>query len=162
MLSSNLCDYSDPHILIKETIAVENTATVAAQYHVISKIIFRTCVLSTNCITSINNTQVYDTHNINVVVPMYNLIEHIDYYSKTSITLWQYSRGEPALDFINNIIEINAANATKSLATKAKIAAQTEANDRKNVERMVPLKSLSNLGRTIEISLMNRENKLDL
>ena len=37
-------------------------------------------------------------------MPMYNLIEHSDAYSKTSGSLWQYDRDEPALDDNNNIL----------------------------------------------------------
>ena len=33
-----------------------------------------------------------------VVMPMYNLIEYSDNYSKTSGRLWQYYRDKPALD----------------------------------------------------------------
>ena len=36
-------------------------------------------------------------------MPMYNLIEYTDNYSKTSGILWQYCRDEPALDAINAI-----------------------------------------------------------
>ena len=35
-----------------------------------------------------NNTQVDDTHDIDVVMPMNNLIEYSDNYSKTSGILW--------------------------------------------------------------------------
>ena len=37
--------------------------------------------------------------DINIVMPMYNLIEYSDNYSNTSGSLWQYYRDEP---FINN------------------------------------------------------------
>ena len=36
-----------------------------------------------------NNTQVDDAHDIDVVMPMYNLIEYTDTYSKTLRSLWQ-------------------------------------------------------------------------
>ena len=34
---------------------------------------------------------------IDIVMPMYNLIEYSDAYLKTSESLWQYFRDEPAL-----------------------------------------------------------------
>ena len=41
-------------------------------------------------------------------MPMYNLIEHRDTYSKTSRSLWQCYRDEPALDDHKNIIDFLA------------------------------------------------------
>ena len=52
----------------------------------------------------IDNTQVDDAQDIDVVMPMYNLIEYNDAYLKTSGNLWQYYRDESALDNNNNII----------------------------------------------------------
>ena len=43
-------------------------------------------------------------------MPMYNLIEHSDAYSKTSGSLWQYYRDEPAVDNNKNIIDFSANN----------------------------------------------------
>ena len=49
--------------------------------------------------------QVDDAHKIDVVMPMYNLIEYSDAYSKTSRSLWQYYRDEPALNTNDEIID---------------------------------------------------------
>ena len=56
--------------------------------------------------------QVDDAYDIDVVMPMYNLIEYSDNYSKTSGILWQYCRVEPAIDVNNAITDFNAVNAT--------------------------------------------------
>ena len=45
---------------------------------------FTNCVPFTDCITEINYTQVDVTQKIDVVIPMYNLSEYSDAYSKTS------------------------------------------------------------------------------
>ena len=45
-------------------------------------------------ITEMNNTQIYDAQNVDVVMPMYNLIEYSDAYSKTSGILQKYYRDE--------------------------------------------------------------------
>ena len=72
------------------------------------KVIFKNCAPFTNCITEIINIQVDEGQDIDIVIPMYNLIEHTDAYSKTSRGLWQYYRREPALDNKNNIINFPA------------------------------------------------------
>ena len=48
------------------------------------KLIFKNCELCLDCINEINNTQIGNAKGIDVVIPMYNLIEHSDDYSKTS------------------------------------------------------------------------------
>ena len=48
-----------------------------------------------DCIREIDNTQVDNAKNIDIVIPMYNLIEYSDNYLKRSGSLWQYYRDEP-------------------------------------------------------------------
>ena len=65
--------------------------------------------------TEINNTQVDYAENIDIIMPTYNLIEYSDAYSKTSGSLWQYYRDEPALDDNGNIIDF-PTNDNKSIS----------------------------------------------
>ena len=58
---------------------------------------FKNCALFTNCISRINNTPANDAYDIDVVMPMYDLIEHSDSHSKTSAILWQYCRDKQDL-----------------------------------------------------------------
>ena len=91
MLKSSLCDYSDAYILVKGTISVNNTAAAGAGANNTNKrVIFKTCAPFTYCISEINNTQVDNAKDIDIVVPMYNLIEYSDNYAKTSGSLSQY------------------------------------------------------------------------
>ena len=46
--------------------------------------------LFTNCASEINNTQVDNVQDIDIVMPMYSLIEYSDAYWKTSGNLWEY------------------------------------------------------------------------
>ena len=81
MLKSSLCDYSDACILVKGTITVNNTvaAPAAAGTNNTNKnVIFQICAPFTICISEINNTQVGNAKNIDIVMPMYNLIEYND------------------------------------------------------------------------------------
>ena len=89
MLRSSLCDYSDAYILVKGNISVNNTVTVAAPNNTNKKVIFKNCSPFTNCISKINNTQIVNAEYIDIVIPMYNLIEYGDNCLKTSGTLWQ-------------------------------------------------------------------------
>ena len=82
MLKSSLCNHSDAFILVKRTITVAEE-TGAAPNNDNKKVIFQNCLLFTNSISRIKNMQVHDAHDIDVVVPMYSLIEYSDNYSKT-------------------------------------------------------------------------------
>ena len=81
MLRSSLCDYSDAYILVKGNITVNNTA---AANNTNKKVIFKNCAPFTNCISKINNTQIDNAEYIDIVIPMYTLIEYGDNYSKPS------------------------------------------------------------------------------
>ena len=144
MLRSSLCDYSDAYILVKGNIAVNNTAADgAAANNTNKKVIFKNCAPFTNCISKINNTQIDNAEYIDIVMPMYNLIEYSDNYSKTSGSLWQYCKEIPAVNNARVIVIFNGVNATDSFNFKAKITGKTNDGDIENVEIMVPLKYLS-------------------
>ena len=90
-------------------------------------------------------------------MPMYNLIEYSDNYSKTSGSLWQYCKEIPAVNNAGNIVGFNGANAIDLFNFKTKITDQTNNDGIINVEIMVPLKYLCNFWRTLEMPLINCE-----
>ena len=94
MLKSSLCHYSDAYILVKGTITVPNTADANADANNVGKkVIFKNCAPFIICISEINNAQ-----DIDVVMPMYNLIDYSNNYLKTSGSLWQYCKDIPAVN----------------------------------------------------------------
>ena len=74
MIRSYLYDYSDVYIHVKGTITVPNTGTAVAPNNRSKNVIFKLCAPFTNSISQVNNTKVGDAHDIDVVMPMYNLI----------------------------------------------------------------------------------------
>ena len=163
MLKSSLCDYSDAYILVKGTISANNTAAAgAAANNTNRKVIFKNCVPFTNCISEINNTQIDNAKDIDIVMPMYNLIEYSDNYAKTTGSLWQYCKDMPARDANNEITEFTAGNNTDSFKFKTKMTGQTGDYRTKDVEIIVPLKYLSNFWRTLEMPLIICEVNLIL
>ena len=156
MLRSSLCDCSDTYILVKGTITITGAGDDAAARQADERdkgVVFKNCAPFTNCISEINNTQVDNAKDIDIVMPMYNLIEYSDNYAKTSGSLWQYYRDEQN----NNLAD------SESIKFKVKITGKAPNNDNeKDVEIMVPLKYLSNLWRTLEMPLINCEVNLIL
>ena len=132
MLKSSLCDYTDSYILVKGTIVVKNTgAEDGDANNTNKKVVFKNCAPFTNCISEINNTQLDNAKDIDIVMPMYNLIEYIDNYSKTSGSWWQYCKDIPAVDNNNTIVNFAGNNLTDSYNFKAKITDQTGNNGTK-------------------------------
>ena len=107
MLRSSLCDYSDAYILVKGNITVNNTADGAATNNTNKKVILKNCAPFTNCISKINNTQIDNAEYIDIVMPMYNLIEYSNKYSKTSGSLWQYCKKIPAVNDNEAIVDFD-------------------------------------------------------
>ena len=54
-------------------------------------------------------------------MPMYNLIEYSDNYSKTSGSLWQYCKDIPAIDNNNANVNFTENNLTDSFNFKVKL-----------------------------------------
>ena len=163
MLKSSLCDYSDAYFLVKGTITVNNIASAGADaINTNKKVIFKNCAPFTNCISQINNTQVDNAKDIDIIMPMYNLIEYSDNYTKTSGSLWQYCLDIPTVNNNNAIVDFVDNNLTDSFNFKVKITGQTGNDGTKNVERIVPLKYLSNFWRTLGMALINCEINLTL
>ena len=89
-LKSSLCDCNDKYMLVSGYITVNNIAADNADLNNANKkVIFKDCAPFTNCINEINNTQVGSAKDIDIVMPMHNLIEYNDNYLKTSGSFWQ-------------------------------------------------------------------------
>ena len=117
MLKSSLCDYSDAYILVKGKITITGNAgpepdagnprsavllLATAQADKRDKgVAFKNSAPFTNCISEFNNTQIYNVQDVDIVMPMYNLIEYSDNYAKTSGSLWQYYRDKPNVNLAN-------------------------------------------------------------
>ena len=161
MLKSSLCDYGDAYILVKGTISVNNTAAAgAAANNTNKKVTFKNCSRFTICISEINDAQIDNAKDIDIVMPMYTLIEYSDNYAKTTGSLWQYCKDIPARNNRDEITEFVRGNTTDSFNFKTKITGETGDDGTKNVKIMTPLKYLSNFWRTLEMSLINCEVNL--
>ena len=93
ILRTNLCDYADPYILFKGTITITVAgADVAAKQadERDKNVIFKNCAPFTKCMSRINGIDINNAQDIDMLMPMRNLIEYSDKYLKTSGSLWQY------------------------------------------------------------------------
>ena len=95
MLKSSLRDCSDTYIPVKRKITITRGGDDATSGEADERdkgVELKNCAPFTNCIRDINNTQGHNAKDIDIMMPMYNLIEYSDNYARTSGSLWQYYR----------------------------------------------------------------------
>ena len=140
---------SDAYILVNGTVAITGTGADGASKRLDERnkgVIFKICAPFTDCISEINNTQEYNAKDLDVVIPMYSLIEYGENYSKTTGSLWQYYRDGPH----NNLIE------SESFKSKMKITGKTPAaGDTQDLNIAVLLKYLITFWRALGMPLIN-------
>ena len=104
MLKSSLCYYRNAYIIVSATITVPDTATEGANPNKRKNLIINICAPFTICISEINNAEIDNPKDIDMVMPVYNLIEYSDNYSKMSGSLWQHYTDEPSLNANGDIV----------------------------------------------------------
>ena len=157
VIKSNLCDYSDAYILVTGNI----TATGGDAN---TRVAFKSCAPFTKCITHINDEHVDNADNLDIVMPIFNLIEYSDNYLDTSGSLWQFKRDEQNINNGNIPVDVNSTNSISS-KYKSSFFETLEDDDNgifKNVKIAVPLKYLSNFWRSLEMPLINCKIHLEL
>ena len=91
MLQSDLCDYNDKYIVVKGTITVTGVNKDGKN----RSLVLRNNLSFISCLSKINNVLIDNTEDLDVVMPMYSLIEYIKNYKKTTGILWNYYTDEP-------------------------------------------------------------------
>ena len=149
-----MCDYAEAYILVDGTIR-------AGGANANTRLALKNCAPFTKCNLEINDEHIDTAENLDIVMPMYNLIEYSNNYQDSSATLYQYKRDEPPDNITNNL----AQNSSTSFDYKIKLLGDPEVNNniaKRNVKVFVPLKYLSNFFRSLEIPLINCKIKLNL
>ena len=154
VLKPNLCHYAEAYILINGTIT---PASADAN----TRLALKNCAPFTKCNLETNDEHVDTAENLDITMPIYNLIEYSDNYQDSSATLYQYKRDEPPED--DTVADLTADNSS-SLYKISLLGNPVVANNiaRINVKVVVPLKYLSNFFRSLEMPLINCKIKLNL
>ena len=153
-----MCDYAEAYILVDGTIRATNAVNA-------TRLALKNCEPFTKCNLEINDEHVDTAENLDIVMPMYNLIEYSDNYQDSSATLYQYKRDESPED--DAVADLTADNSDsfkykiKLLGNVTEVAGNAAGVRRLNV-KVVPLKYLSNFFRSLEMPLINWKIKLNL
>ena len=155
VLKPNLCDYAEAYISIDGTIR-------AAAANANTRLALKNCAPFTKCNLEINDEHVDTTENLDITMPMYNLIEYSVNYQDSSATLYQYKRDEPPE---NDVVADLTADNSSSFKYKVSLLGNPvlDGNITKRSGKVVlPLKYLSNFFRSLEMPLINCKIKLNL
>ena len=155
VLKPNLGDYEEAYILVDGTIR-------AAAANANTRLALKNCALFTECNLEINYEHVDTAENLDITMPMYNLIEYSDNYQDSSATLYQYKRDGPPEP--NAIADLTVDNSS-SFKYKISLLCNPVVADniaRRSVKVVVPLKYLNNFFRSLEMPLTNCKIKLNL
>ena len=135
MLRSDLCDFTDANIVVKGN----NTLTKAANKDFIDVrntfLVFKNNAPLTNCISKINKVLIDNAEDLDVVMPIYDLLEYSKNYRKTTGSLWKYYGDEPN-DFPANNYDANPITNSESFNYKAVLQEKHQIQIKKTVKTM--------------------------
>ena len=177
MLRSDLCDYFDAYILVTGTITVTAPGANNGVNNIRDKknrlLILKNNAPFVSCIARINGELIEDANDLDIVMPMYNLLEYSKNYRKTTGSLYNYYRDELTNDDNDNFANINVVN-SEAFKYKNKITGNTynvdagaqgydvNQNGTQKIELAIPLKYLGNFWRALIIPLISCEVFLEL
>ena len=172
MLRSDLCDYSDAYIVGEGTFTLDGAANANKRK---KSTAFKNNAPFISCISKINNTLIGNAEDLDVVIPMYNMLEYSKSYRKTTGSLWNYYKDEPSdplsLDSesfkYKTSITGNAYNVSLTVIGDGDNPVpnadyDANKNGENKTEVVIPLKHLSNFCRSLEMPLINCEVELIL
>ena len=119
------CDYSDAYIPVTEDIKVADAAAN-------TNVAFKNCATFTRCVIHINDEHVETAENLDIIMPMSNLIEYSDNYADSSGSLYQFKIDKSPMNDAENPLNVALDNST-SFKYKASIlgkATDADGNDR--------------------------------
>ena len=92
MFRSDLCDFSDAYIVVKGDITVTNPNNAKRN----KAVAFKNNAPFINCISKINGIKIDNAEDLDVVMPMYNLLEYSKNYKKATGNMWNYYKDQPS------------------------------------------------------------------
>ena len=92
-----MCDYSDSCIVVTGKITVTNPNNDAYD----KKLALKNNAPFFSCILKFNDQLIENAQDLDVVMPLYSLLEYIKNYRKTSRSLWNYYRDESSSGYNN-------------------------------------------------------------
>ena len=154
MLRSDLCNYCDAYVWVKGKITITNENGNANFNKYLT---FKNNTPFFSCILKINCELVENAEDLDIVMPMYNLLKYSKNYEKTSGSLFNYYRDESS-ELItvdgDNPINISIRN-SKPFDYKIEIT-------KEDVKISISLKYLGIFWRSLDIPLINCEITLIL
>ena len=161
MLRSDLSDFNDAYIVVKGDITIGALNNAKKKKNVV----FKSNPPFINCISNINGVKIDNAEDLDVVMPMYNLLQYSKNYKKITGSLWNYHRDQPSNPLSTNSESFKYK--TSITGNAYNVGDDEERYDANKVgqnetEVVIPLKGLSNFWKTLDIPLINCEVEISL
>ena len=171
-LRNDLCDFNDGYIVVTGKITATNPGNDANQYN--KKLSLKNSAPFFNCTLKINSRLIKDAQDLDIVMPMYNLLYYSKNFRNTTGSFWSYYPDMPKSGHDNNANLrqriIYPIKDSESFNRKTKLVGNVDAvsnaadNDVKteleDIKIVVPLKNLSNFMFNLDFLLINSEIEL--
>ena len=167
-LRNNLCDFNDAYIVVTGKITAINPGNDDNVYN--GKVSFKNSAPFFNCILRINIQLIEHAQDLDIVIPLYNLLYYSKNFKKTTVSFWNYYPDIPKSGHDNNANLrqriVYPIKDSESFNYKTKLIGNVPVDD---IEReledtkiVVPLKNISNFIFNLDFLLINLEIELIL
>ena len=173
-LKYDLCDFSDAYIVVTGKITTTNPGNDYNVYN--RKVSLKNCAHFFNCTLKINSQLIKDAQDLDIVIPMYNLLYYSKNFRKTTGSFWNYYPDMPKSGHDNNVNLrqriIYPIKDSESFNYKTKLIGNVDAvadaadndvkTDLEDIKIVLPLKNISNFMFNLDFLLINSEIELIL
>ena len=165
-LRNDLCDFNDAFIVVTGKITARNPGNDDNVYN--RKVSFKNSASFFNCTLKINSQLIEDAQDLDIVIPMYNLLYYSKNFRKTTGSFWNYYPGMPKSGYNNANIRqriIYPIKDSENFNYKTKLVhnvsgvADLELED---IKIVVPLKNISDFMFNLDFLLISSEIELIL
>ena len=170
-----LCDFNDAYIVVTGKITATNPGNDDNVYN--RKVSLTNSAPFFNCTLKISSQLIEDAQDLDIVVPIYNLLYYSKYFGRTTGSFWNYYPDMPKSGHDNNanlrqriIYPIKDSESfkykTKLIGNVPGVADPANGNDiereLEDIKIVVPLKNISNFMFNLDFLLINSEIELIL
>ena len=168
-LRNDLCDFNDACIVVTGKVTAADPDPNDDNINYDRTIALKDSAPFLNCNLKINNQLIKDAQDLDIVMPMYNLLYYSKNFRETTGSFWNYYPNITDSEYAGNnertrIFYPISSTSSKSFNYKNKLVGTLPdgENELENIKIVLPLKNLSNFMFNLDFLMINSEIELIL
>ena len=166
-LRNDLCDFNDAYIVVTGKITATNPDSDDDDIFYERRLTLKHSAPFLNCVLKINNQLIEDVQDLDIVMPMYNLLYYCKNFRKTKGSFWNYYPDMPNSEYVGNnertrVFYSISDSKCFDYKTKSVYKLPDGKDALEDVKIFVVLKNLSNFMFKLDFLLTNPETELIL